>query len=125
MCTPLATAFTALFRLRFHLEINSFPKNSYFPLVSKQRATTTLDFEHIFCCSQFSRCSLAEFNPICSYIFVRVTFQPIDFCSVTNLPHLLQFVHSFSLQWLPIFIFHGTSAQQTFGLCQLFLTSQT
>ncbi len=32
MCTPLATAFTALFRLRFHLETNSFPKIHIFLL---------------------------------------------------------------------------------------------
>jgi hypothetical protein len=102
-----------------------FFQNSYFPVGSKQRATTTLDYEHVFRCSQFSRCSLAQFNPVCSYIFVCVTFQPIDFCSVPNLPHLRQFVHSFALQWLPIFILRGTSAQQTFGLCQLFPTLQT
>jgi hypothetical protein len=58
-------------------------------------------------------------------IFVCVTFQPIDFCSVPNLPHFRQSVHSFALQWLPIFILRGTSAQQTFGLCQLFLILQT
>ncbi len=27
----------------------------------------------------------------------------VIFCSVPNLPHLRQFVHSFALQWLPIF----------------------
>ncbi len=32
VCTPLATAFTALFRLRFCLEINSFPKIHIFLL---------------------------------------------------------------------------------------------
>ncbi len=40
------------------------------------------------------------------------------FCS--KLATLCQFVHSFALQWLPIFILLGTSAQQTFGLCQPF-----
>jgi hypothetical protein len=60
---------------------------------------------------------LHSFNPVCSYFFVCVAFQPNDFCSVPNLPHLRQSVHSFALQWLPIFILHGTSAQQTFGLC--------
>ncbi len=55
-----------------------------------------------------------------------VTFQPaIDFCSVPNLPHLCQFVHCFALQWLLIFILLGTSALQTFGLCQPLPNSQT
>ncbi len=48
-----------------------------------------------------------------------------DFCPVPNLPHLRQFVHSFALQWLPIPILLGTSAHQTFGLCQLFPNLQT
>ncbi len=72
-----------------------------------------------------SPCSFPQFNPVCSYIFVCVTFQPIDFCSVPNLPHFRQFVQYFALQWLPIFILCGTCAQQTFGLCQLFPISQT
>jgi hypothetical protein len=55
---------------------------------------------------------------------VCVTFQPIDFCSVPTLQHIRQFVHTLALQWLPIFILHGTSAQQTFGLCQLSLILQ-
>ncbi len=97
---------------------------------SKQRATTTLDSEHVTRCSYFFVVLLSSFQPhfnfgyfnlVCSYIFVCVTFQPLfDFCSVPNLPHLRQFVHSFALQWLPILILLGTSAHQTFGLCQLF-----
>jgi hypothetical protein len=91
---------------------------------SKQRATTTLDFKHVIRYSYFF--FLRSFNPVCSFIFVCVTFQPtIGFCSVPNLPHLHQFVHSFALQWLPILILLGTSAHQTFGLCQPFPKLQT
>ncbi len=99
--------FHSTFLLAISFINQQFSKNSYFPVGSKQRATTMLDFENVFRCSQFSRCSLAQFNPVCSYILVCVTFQPIDFCSVPNLPHLRQFVHSFALHWLPIFFFMG------------------
>ncbi len=51
-----------------------------------------------------------------------VAFHPINFCSVPNLPHLRQSAQSFALQWLSIFILLGMSAQQIFGLCQLFPT---
>ncbi len=60
-----------------------------------------------------------------SHSFVCVAFQPTDFFSVPNLPHFCQFVHFFALQWLPIFTLLGMSAQQTFGHCQPFPTSQT
>jgi hypothetical protein len=73
----------------------------------------------------FFRCLFAQFNPVRSYIFVCVAFQPIDFCSVPNLPHLRQDVHSFALQWLPIFILRETRVYQTFGLYQPFPTLQT
>ncbi len=96
----------------------------------KQRAITTLDSEHVTHCSYFFVVLLRSFQPhfyfgylnlVCSYIFVCVTFQPLfDFCSVPNLPHLRQFVHSSALQWLPILILLGTGAHQTFGLRQLF-----
>jgi hypothetical protein len=77
-----------------------------------------LDFEHVLRCSQFSR-SFAQFTLFAFTIFVCATFQPSDCCSVPNLPHFRQSAQSFALQWLPISIPHGTSAQQTFGLCQL------
>ncbi len=51
------------------------------------------------------------------------TSLQLIFCS--KLSTLRQFVHSFALQWLPIFILLGTSAQQTFGLCQPFPNSPT
>ncbi len=104
---------------------------------SKQRATTTLDFEHVTRCSYFllSFCTVSNpstrfcfgyFNPVFSYIFgVCVTFQPtFDFCSGLNLPHLRQFVRSFALQWLLIPIHLRTSAHLTFGLCQPSLNLQ-
>jgi hypothetical protein len=53
--------------------------------------------------------------------FLCVTFQPIDFCSVPNLPHIRQFVHFLSaLQWLPNFILRGRSAQQTLDFANFF-----
>jgi hypothetical protein len=118
----LATTFTAFSCLRFRLEINSFSQNSYFPVGSKQRATTTLDFEDVFLVFSLFACTV---YPACSYIFVCVTFQPIDFCYVPNLPHFRLFVHSFALQWLPNFTLREMSALQTFGLYQLFPTLKT
>ncbi len=115
--------FHSTFRLRFHLEINSFSPNSVF--CWKQRATTTLDFEHVFRCSQFSRCSFAQLTLFALAFFVGATFKPSDSCSVPNLPHFRQFAQSFALQWLPISIPRGTSAQETFGLCQLSLILKT
>ncbi len=61
--------FHSTFHLRFRLEINSFFFPIQFSVGSKQRATTTLDFEHVFRCSHFSRCSFAQFNPVRSCIF--------------------------------------------------------
>jgi hypothetical protein len=42
-----------------------------------------------------------------------------DFCSVPNLPCLRQFIHSFDLQRLPIFILLGTSTPKTTNLWTL------
>ncbi len=67
--------FHSTFCLQFRLEINCLFQ-IHFSVRSKQRA---LDFEHVFRCSQFSHCSFAQFNPVCSYIFVCVTFQPSEF----------------------------------------------
>ncbi len=64
--------FHSTFHLRFRLEINSLFFQIQFSVGSKQRAITTLDFEHVFRCSQFSRCSFAQFNPVRSYIFFCV-----------------------------------------------------
>ncbi len=82
-----------------------------FSVGSKQRATTTLDFEHVFVALSFLVVRLHSFNPVCSCIFVCVTFEPIDFCSVPNLQNFRQLVQSFALQWLPISILGGTSVQ--------------
>ncbi len=116
--------FHSTFCLRFRLEINSILQ-IHFSAGSKQRATTTLDFEHIFVALSFLVVRLHSLTLFARAFFVCVTFQPFDFCSVPNLPHFRQLVQSFALQWLPIFILRGTSAQQTFGLCQLSLTLQT
>jgi hypothetical protein len=56
----------------------------YFSVGSKQRASTTLDFEHVFRYSVFSL-FIAQFNPVCSYIFMCVTFQPSDFLFCSKL----------------------------------------
>ncbi len=108
----------------------SFRNQQFFPnsfsVGSKQRATTALDFEHFFHCSQFSYCSLHSLT-LFALTFLCVSHSNlVIFCSVPNLPHLSQFVHSFALQWFPIFFtLLGTSAQQNFGHCQPFPTLQT
>ncbi len=70
MYTPLATTFTALFACDF-VQKSTFFLQIQFSVGSKQRATTTLDFEHVF--SLLSVFSLfvrtAQFNPVCSCIF--------------------------------------------------------
>jgi hypothetical protein len=67
------------FRLRFRSEINSFLQIQ-FSVGSNQRATTTLDFEHVFSLLSAFSLSFAQFNPVCSCIFyfcVRVTFSSV------------------------------------------------
>ncbi len=127
------------FHSTFRLDIISFFPNSVFSVGSKQRATTTLDFEHVSSCSYFFIVILRSYQPLAAeHLSSHIWYQVIltlfvtlflcvsnsnlrfNFCSVPNLPHLRQFVHSFALQWLPIPILLGTSAHQTFGLCQLF-----
>ncbi len=114
--------FHSTFCLQFRLDINSFFQIR-FSVGSKQRATTAFDFEHVFCCSQFSCCSLHSLT-LFALTFLCVSHSNlVIFCSVPNLQHLRQFIHSFALQRLPIFFFSlcGTSAQHTFGHCQPFL----
>jgi hypothetical protein len=66
-----------------------------------------------------------QFNPVCLAYFERVSFQP----TFQNIPLsyalIRQFVHYLAPQWLLNSILPGTSAQQTFGLCQPFLNLQT
>ncbi len=116
--------FHSTFCLRFRLEINSFLQIQ-FSVGSKQRATTMLDFEHVFVALSFLVVRLHSLALFALAFFVSVTFQPIDFCSVPNLQNFHQLVQSFALQWLPISTLRGTSAQQTFGLCQLSLILKT
>ncbi len=73
-----------------------------------QRSTLNTFFR----CSQFSRCSFAQFNPVRSCIFLCV-------------PHFRQFTQSFALQWIPFAVPRGPSTQQTFGFCQLSLIRKT
>jgi hypothetical protein len=113
------------FLLAISLRNQQFSQNSYFLLEVSRELPQRSTLNTFFVALSFLVVRLHSFNPVCSYIFVCVTFQPIDFCSVPNLPHLCQFVHSFALKWLPIFIVRETSAQQTFGLYQLFPTLQT
>ncbi len=40
-------------------------------------------------------------------------------------PHFRQFTQSFAPQWIPFFVPRGTTPQQTFGFCQLFLIRKT
>jgi hypothetical protein len=62
-----------------------------------------LDFEHVFRCSQFSCCSLHSLT-LFALTFLCVSHSNlVIFCSVPNLPHLCQFVHSFALHNIIIF----------------------
>ncbi len=54
------------------------------------------------------------------FFFVCVAFQPTFLSPVLTLPYIRQYVHSFTLQWLPTLIPLGMSAQQIFGPCLLF-----
>ncbi len=77
MYTPLATTFTALFACDF-VKKSTVSLQIQFSVGSKQRATTTLDYEHVFRCSQFfSHCLFAQFNPVRSCIFVCATFLSV------------------------------------------------
>ncbi len=77
---------------------------------SKQRATTTLDFEHVTLCSYLSN-SLAHFLTLLLWYFCVCHIPACNwFLFGSKLATLRQFVHSFTLQWLPIFILLGTSA---------------
>ena len=82
-----------------------------FSVGSKQRATTTLDFEHVFSLLSVFSLSFRTVNPVCSCIFCVCHI----FVSSPNL----------ALQWLPFFVLRGTSTQQTFGFCQPFLILKT
>ncbi len=73
-----------------------------------QRSTLNTFFR----CSQFSRCSLHSFNPVCSCIFLCV-------------PQFCQFTQSFAPQWIPFFVPRGPNSQQAFGFCQLSLIRKT
>ncbi len=63
--------------------------------------------------------SCAVFNPI-ALKFLCMSHPSLQLIFCSKLAALCQIVHSFALQWLPIFILLGTSAQQTFGICQPF-----
>ncbi len=100
--------FHSTFHLRFRSESNSsLSKFSFLLEVSRellQRSTLNTFFR----CFQFSRCSFAQFNPVCSCIF-----------SFVCVSHFHQFAQSFTLQWLPFFVPRGRTTQHTFGFCQL------
>jgi hypothetical protein len=112
------------FCLWFRLEISSFPKTHIFLLEVSRELPQRSTLNSFFIALSFLVVHLHSLT-LFALTFLCVTFQPVDFCSVPKLPHLRHFVHSFALQWLPIVILRRTSAQQTFGLCQLFLTLQT
>jgi hypothetical protein len=136
----LATTSTALFALDFASKSSIIFFSTLFFLLKVSKSYHSTQFlntsllAHIF---PFLFCAVFDpgltsnpahiflsgyFNPICHTYFLCVTFQPtFRFCFVLTLPHLHQFVHSFTLQWLPIFILLGTSAHLSFGLCQLFM----
>ncbi len=59
-----------------------FPKFIFFPVGSKQRATTMLNFEHVTCCSQFF---------------------PLFFCTVSTLFALTFVCVSYSSHWFVLF----------------------
>jgi hypothetical protein len=99
-----------------------FFSNSFFR-GSKQRATTTLDYEHIFRCSQFSRCLLHSLT-LFALTFVCVShFNLVIFCSVPNLPHLRQFIHSFPHSGFQFFLlFSGRVPNKSLDISNLFRT---
>jgi hypothetical protein len=122
--TALGTTFTAFFCLRFRLEINSFLQIR-FSVGSKQRATTTLDFEHIFVALSFLVVRLHSLTLFALEFLCVSHSNPLIFVLFQTCKNFHQLVQSFALQWLPISNLCGTSAQQTFGLCQLSLIRKT
>jgi hypothetical protein len=109
--TPLATTFTALFACDF-VQKSTVSLQIQFSVGSKQRATTTLDFEHVFSL-------LSVFLIVCLHsltLFALAFFVCATFSSVRP---------TFALQWLPFFVPRGTITLQTFGFCQPFLILKT
>jgi hypothetical protein len=100
--TPLATTFIALFACNFFQKSTIFPKFIFLLEVSRELPQCLTLNMSLVALSIFV-IHLRSFNPVCSYIFSCVAFQPTNFCSVQNLPHFRQFVHSFTLQCLPTF----------------------
>ncbi len=87
--------FHSTFHLRFRLEINSFFSKFIFLLEVSRELPQRSTLNTLLVALSIFVIHLHSFNPVCSYIFSCVTFQPTDFCSVPNLPHFRQFFHFF------------------------------